>query len=718
MLMVAALSAVLALLLDQFVIEARMPGVAGIAALATVMVPVSVTVTGLHLGRGVIVGVAVMAVFWVATPRWTRPRAFGEPITRWLGGRAWQVGAALGTMAAVALAAILSPAAVPGYSTSPLVDALPKVVYFADGPNPLVDLGSDLRDRVAKEALRLTAPGIVPPYLRMTTLSDFDGDTWTHRTSPPLLEQDEDESVLEIPDPTGRVLPGDVSWIEVTGMRSDWVPVPYPASAVTGLTGRFLVEEGDLSIRSAGGSVQGQSYRVTAGYNDPLLGVGAWSAPGTYYEVSVPSGQDSDWGTAPDGQVHLVVPEGPEGGGGTLTFSVPSGSESGIDVNRTPGQGLPGAAQGEEDLPDSVQADLALPDDLPPIIGQIADELTYGMDDPLVAASILENYFALSGGFIYSTSAPSSGGYDGDSAATVAAFLEAKAGYCVHFASAMTLMARHLGIPARIALGYVPANAERELPDGRRVYSVTTKSLHAWPELYLPDLGGWTSFEPTPGRAAGFAPPNDSALPIPTPSSLTNPSPSPSQTPSQRPSPSPRPTPSTSPDDAAPDLRWLAGLAIGLVVLAGAASIPALVRQARRRRRWAVLRRGGSGALAAAWAETRDTARDLGMGAPDTETPRVFGERMAAWFASQGGQNASLASAALSDLVDSVEQAAFADRRTGAPNVEAAGVIVRELGRVVSKRRRTLGVVCPISLVRAVAARRRAAWPPPVDGNY
>ena len=50
-------------------------------------------------------------------------------------------------------------------------------------------------------------------------------------------------------------------------------------------------------------------------------------------------------------------------------------------------------------------------------------------------------------------------GYDGDGGAVIAKFLEVKSGYCVHFASAMALMARTLGIPSRVTEGYLPGTS-------------------------------------------------------------------------------------------------------------------------------------------------------------------------------------------------------------------------------------------------------------------
>jgi transglutaminase-like putative cysteine protease len=67
-------------------------------------------------------------------------------------------------------------------------------------------------------------------------------------------------------------------------------------------------------------------------------------------------------------------------------------------------------------------------------------------------------------------------------------------GYCTYYASAMAVMARTLGIPARVAIGY----ATGEYDQASRAYIVRESDAHAWPELYVD--GRWVSFEPTPIR--------------------------------------------------------------------------------------------------------------------------------------------------------------------------------------------------------------------------
>ena len=139
--------------------------------------------------------------------------------------------------------------------------------------------------------------------------------------------------------------------------------------------------------------------------------------------------------------------------------------------------------------------ELALPRSTPSIIEETARDVTKGTSTQWQKASALQKYLR-SDRFTYSLEAPKEA--SGDS---LADFLRDRRGYCVQFSGAMTAMARSLGIPARIAVGFAPGT-----PTGEDTYSVTMEQAHAWPELYFNGVG-WVRFEPTPGGPAGTPPP-------------------------------------------------------------------------------------------------------------------------------------------------------------------------------------------------------------------
>ena len=115
---------------------------------------------------------------------------------------------------------------------------------------------------------------------------------------------------------------------------------------------------------------------------------------------------------------------------------------------------------------------------------------------PYAAALELEAWFR-SSAFRYDESPPRIGNVP-----PLAAFVtRTRAGYCQHFAGAMALMLRYLGIPARVAAGFTSGTY-----DGRSgEWRVTDHDAHTWVEAWFPRYG-WLPFDPTPGRGNLAAP--------------------------------------------------------------------------------------------------------------------------------------------------------------------------------------------------------------------
>ena len=150
--------------------------------------------------------------------------------------------------------------------------------------------------------------------------------------------------------------------------------------------------------------------------------------------------------------------------------------------------------------------------------------------------------------------------------------LDTREGYCTHFASAMTVLCRMVGLPARYVEGYL---AE---PDESGNALVTGLSAHAWTEVYFSGFG-WLTFDATPRRTgnnnadntgdsgpaeAPSAPPEETP-PEPTP----EPTPEPEQNPPQNsPAPPPEsPEPESSPqDNASGSSAWFWILLILLIL--------------------------------------------------------------------------------------------------------------------------------------------------------
>jgi transglutaminase-like putative cysteine protease len=74
---------------------------------------------------------------------------------------------------------------------------------------------------------------------------------------------------------------------------------------------------------------------------------------------------------------------------------------------------------------------------------------------------------------------------------------ELQKGYCDYYASAMVVMARAVGIPARFSTGYAQGSYDYD----RRQWIVTEKDGHSWVEVYFEGIG-WVEFEPTASQPA------------------------------------------------------------------------------------------------------------------------------------------------------------------------------------------------------------------------
>lgn len=159
--------------------------------------------------------------------------------------------------------------------------------------------------------------------------------------------------------------------------------------------------------------------------------------------------------------------------------------------------------------------------------------------------------------------------YDPDTPATpegedfVTYFLtESHRGYCMHFASAATLMLRAIGIPARYVTGYVadvPASGHVNVPDS---------AAHAWVEIYI-DGYGWEPVEVTPAYAGSNPGQSGTAEPTPTPTATPKPTATQAPQASARPSATPDKQEQDQEETTPLDLRFiLIPLAVVLVILA------------------------------------------------------------------------------------------------------------------------------------------------------
>jgi len=154
------------------------------------------------------------------------------------------------------------------------------------------------------------------------------------------------------------------------------------------------------------------------------------------------------------------------------------------------------------DYPDWVlERYLQLPDTLPRRVRTLSREITKGVDTPYDQAEAIQNYLRRIP-YDRAIHAPPAG-----SDAVDWFLFENRKGYCDYYASAMTVLCRAIGIPARISQGY----ASGEYLPASRSYQVRQLDAHAWPEVYFPGYG-WIEFEPTSSQPL-IARPEESELP-------------------------------------------------------------------------------------------------------------------------------------------------------------------------------------------------------------
>jgi transglutaminase-like putative cysteine protease/uncharacterized protein (DUF58 family) len=135
--------------------------------------------------------------------------------------------------------------------------------------------------------------------------------------------------------------------------------------------------------------------------------------------------------------------------------------------------------------------------DLPPLdrrIPALARRITAGTSTRYDRAEAIESW--LSGQLTYSLDVRDRGAAD-----PLSGFLfEGVAGHCEYFATAMVVLAREAGIPARFVAGYLAGERGRF---GRR-YIVRQSDAHSWVEVHFPGIG-WVPFEPTPPAGTSLA---------------------------------------------------------------------------------------------------------------------------------------------------------------------------------------------------------------------
>jgi transglutaminase-like putative cysteine protease len=366
---------------------------------------------------------------------------------------------------AAAVVGLVAPWLVPGYGQPAWVD----VTAATDprGYQPIVDVGDRLNLPDPRDVLEVSSTRA--SYLRLAALDTFDGRTW--RLGPPDVETfrpDPDQLFsadgplpfeTEIRDGTAVT-----SSIEVLDLENIYVPVPYQVARISGPDGAnlFYSRQGGFV---ATGEVEDNELR-----GQTRVGV----REGFTYELEafVPTPTYDDLQTL--GRLEVPADD--------------------------PRLALPAGYEEFGELAEQVMADA-------------------GAENSIDRVLAVQDFFAgPDAAFTYSTDVPELRGDD-----ALRDFLfETRTGYCEYYATSMGVMLRAAGVPARVAVGFLPGRVT-DRPDAEgepATFTVSTSDAHAWVEVWF-DEYGWIRMDPTP-RSETLAPSSsdldpqpDAAQPLP-----------------------------------------------------------------------------------------------------------------------------------------------------------------------------------------------------------
>jgi transglutaminase-like putative cysteine protease len=332
--------------------------------------------------------------------------------------------------------------------------------YSSSGSyNPYTDIRANLIAQSDNPLFTATITGDVDPTsvrFRMLTLDAFDGNRWkTDRIQAFPLDEEPWISEPQIyRGPTTSI----AAQIRIENLSMPWLPTPVTATDAT------TADDSDyfaLRTRRMDGSIyfpgdftrEGMEYAVTA---------------------DIPTFSASDY-------ADLARNED-----GSLSPLFATAEEDG-QVVLTPTAQLP-----PMDL-DNAEYWTEYPEDLGARVVGEAREITRNMDTNFEKALALEAYFREDGGFVYNTSVPSDFTTDNVEDWLFDDTNEfTRNGYCEQFATTMALMARAVGLPSRVVLGFTGGTLVND-----DTVLVADKNAHSWVEIWIPSHG-WMAFDPTP----------------------------------------------------------------------------------------------------------------------------------------------------------------------------------------------------------------------------
>jgi hypothetical protein len=327
--------------------------------------------------------------------------------------------------------------------------------------NPFIGIQQSLVSQSSTPVFLAEITGDIPGeevYFRLVTMETYNGGQFfaDNPTVADIEARPWEDSGNAFAGPVNEV----TTTIQIERLRMDWLPAAYVPTSFTseaGIVDTMRVRQADGSLRLEGDlSFEGMTYTVESAIPNPDIAVLATDENGELSPAFALAATEND---------------------------VPN----------------PVAAPVREE-PNNIDAYLDLPEDLDPGIENEARRQTANLTTNYEIGLALESWFH-SDAFAYTTDIDT-----GHAATDLAAWLldeespNYHAGYCENFATAMAVMARTLGVPSRVVLGFTPG----EPTEQDNVYVVRDRNAHAWVELWIPTQG-WVRFDPTP-RADGINP--------------------------------------------------------------------------------------------------------------------------------------------------------------------------------------------------------------------
>lgn len=604
------------------------------------------------------------------------------------------------SMGVLALAlAVALPGALPHLPTTSILDGIgrvgdgePGTVSFTDS----LDLAQDLSDRSTTPVIRYRTDASSPPPLRVTVSTEYADGEWQRQEPSPLDAPVTDSEIVTLNEMYQQMHGLESREVDVTvtqnGLRAPQLAMPHPASALDlGEVDWTWDPLSDLASVAEAPETYELSYLEfdSLGTLPEEFGAPAERLLDLHDVVEserLPTGELINLGS--DGQTLEWVYED-----GTREQWMTDGTRMTVEPDGTTSRGLLPLEEA-----DTLAADPASDERVSALAAELAGDLTNTIDIAMAFQRYLRGPE-----FTYSlTLADPVEGPDGEPLDPISHFLETKQGYCTQFASTMVMMARSQGIPARLAIGFLPGTAGL---DGTR--TVVAADAHAWPELFISGLG-WTRFEPTPGSRSGSAPTfaTDTSQ-------------------QEAPVPEPDPVPEEPEVEAAvpdqleggtggPEAGWweqhretVGWVALGLAAFALLASVLPLVGWWRREG-WRARRGSTSGErVEREWGALLARLADLDITVPAATTPRRAGAHIAAAITPDRATEA-----ALTRVIGRLETARYAAEpaEVGAMR-EDAGQVVQWRREQLPRHRRARATLLPRSALRGRGASAPAAGP-------